>query len=638
MSKRLLTKSLFKTGVTCPRKLRYATNELYPRDDTNALGRSLIQGGRRFEDYCRVKHYSDGVKICKSKAIDDQAIVDEMVERTRVMLMDGDITLFEAAVRDQNFFVRPDVLQRSGNTLSIIEIKTKAWTSNNKMVGKKGNILSTFLPYIQDVAFQKLVVQRAFPDFPSVKAYLMMPNKEKRTELTNLQQLVMEATMDHGSNAKDARDIISQANENLAALIDVSDLADSIIDGRLSFPGSSMKDTFEETTELWATSIQENVEEKFIPPPIGPHCKACEYRVQSEYSGFDTCWEEATGLDANELAKGHAVIDLWNTSKKDLISFLANQKYRLSDLTDEDLGFNDGAHKEPDDLVSGISRRRRQLYQSKGMPTNKKFLLATDYLREEMDKWQFPLSFIDFETIAPVLPYFKGMAPYELIAFQFSHHMLHEDGRVTHASQFLNTDSSSCPNEAFLIALKESIIETGGGSVFRWGSHENTVLASLLRHYPNVDAGVLQPLLNDGEHAMVDLLKVATEAYFISGSHGSSSIKRLLLPTLEASSYLENFYGNPSYTSSNFKDMQWFQKDDHGKVSDPYNILLEQEPLSAVADGGGAMEAYNVLQCHDISVEEQCSMKDSLLRYCELDTLAMTMIVQAWQGFLSDEK
>ena len=61
-ARRLLTKSLFKTAVQCPRKLRYALSpQLYPRnDEASSLLASLSEDGRKFEQYCRLRCFGDG--------------------------------------------------------------------------------------------------------------------------------------------------------------------------------------------------------------------------------------------------------------------------------------------------------------------------------------------------------------------------------------------------------------------------------------------------------------------------------------------------------------------------------------------------------------------------------------------------
>jgi hypothetical protein len=47
-------------------------------------------------------------------------------------------------------------------------------------------------------------------------------------------------------------------------------------------------------------------------------------------------------------------------------------------------------------------------------------------------------------------------------------------------------------------------------------------------------------------------------------------------------------------------------------------------------NGGAALTAYGFLQYTDMSISERKKLIDALLRYCELDTLAMVMI---WEHF-----
>jgi hypothetical protein len=52
--------------------------------------------------------------------------------------------------------------------------------------------------------------------------------------------------------------------------------------------------------------------------------------------------------------------------------------------------------------------------------------------------------------------------------------------------------------------------------------------------------------------------------------------------------------------------------------------------MDGLADGGAAMTAYNYLQFSEIPLEQRKSISTSLLRYCELATLAMVMLVEGW--------
>ncbi len=60
-----------------------------------------------------------------------------------------------------------------------------------------------------------------------------------------------------------------------------------------------------------------------------------------------------------------------------------------------------------------------------------------------------------------------------------------------------------------------------------------------------------------------------------------------------------------------------------------YEIIFEQDRIS---DGGAAMTAYGKLQFQEMSPEERAAIESALLKYCELDTLAMVMIYEAWRA------
>ena len=54
------------------------------------------------------------------------------------------------------------------------------------------------------------------------------------------------------------------------------------------------------------------------------------------------------------------------------------------------------------------------------------------------------------------------------------------------------------------------------------------------------------------------------------------------------------------------------------------------EDIIEIKEGGAAMTAYGKLQFTDISKQERKEIVKGLLRYCELDTLAMAMIYEHW--------
>ena len=60
----------------------------------------------------------------------------------------------------------------------------------------------------------------------------------------------------------------------------------------------------------------------------------------------------------------------------------------------------------------------------------------------------------------------------------------------------------------------------------------------------------------------------------------------------------------------------------------------DEGETSIIAEGGAAATAYSRLQFEDLDNESRTRIISALLRYCELDTLAMVMIMQGWLGVL----
>lgn len=54
-----------------------------------------------------------------------------------------------------------------------------------------------------------------------------------------------------------------------------------------------------------------------------------------------------------------------------------------------------------------------------------------------------------------------------------------------------------------------------------------------------------------------------------------------------------------------------------------------------IREGGAAMIAYAKMQFSEMTEEERNAIIQGLLKYCELDTLAMVMIYEHW-NFLKD--
>jgi hypothetical protein len=81
-----------------------------------------------------------------------------------------------------------------------------------------------------------------------------------------------------------------------------------------------------------------------------------------------------------------------------------------------------------------------------------------------------------------------------------------------------------------------------------------------------------------------------------------------------------------------------------GKTKDPYSLLppvfADVEPGlleffeedEHLKDGGAAMTAFAKMQFTEMGDEEREATTQALLKYCELDTLAMVMVWEGWGG------
>jgi hypothetical protein len=123
---------------------------------------------------------------------------------------------------------------------------------------------------------------------------------------------------------------------------------------------------------------------------------------------------------------------------------------------------------------------------------------------------------------------------------------------------------------------------------------------------------------------------------------------------IKRSTFIQNRYSQPIYgkgcliPSLNFDDSQmWIQKNELGDIPSPYKLLpplfegveaaddfMTEENL---ADGGAALTAYAKMQFTEMDEEERTLVVKGLLRYCELDTLAMVMIYEYWLNELSSK-
>ncbi|NIS15277.1 MAG: DUF2779 domain-containing protein, partial [candidate division Zixibacteria bacterium] len=208
--------------------------------------------------------------------------------------------------------------------------------------------------------------------------------------------------------------------------------------------------------------------------------------------------------------------------------------------------------------------------------TNQQEYISKD-LKAELNDVKYPIHFLDFETIGLALPRYADTRPYQTIPFQWSDHILYENGKLDHREYLCNEDKD--PREEFTQTLLDALGTEG--SIVIYTSYETGVLNSLIEHFPQY-ADVLQSVID----RFIDLYAIIRRHYYHPKFYGSFSLKNVL-PALVPEMRYEN--------------------------------LSIQEGMQA---------SIEYLRMIDSATpeEEKARIRQDLLTYCGQDTLAMVKI------------
>ena len=646
---KLLTKSRYKLGLECPNKLYYTRKESYAnlkKEDT--FLEALAQGGFQVEELARM-HYPEGILI-EGKDWD----YEYLWNKTKELLQLENVVIFEAAFMFEGLFIRVDVLVKKGNRVELIEVKSKSFNPGdpNIFIGKKGGMVAGWKPYLFDIAFQQHVIHSCYPAF-RIDSYIMMADKSKHASIDGLNQLFrIEKKADKSNRTGITKKIstIEEAGDPVLGRMNVTDIVESIQSDRHKYHENlGFYESIKMMSEAYAADQYLNWPTSFRS------CRDCEFKTTEENdselrSGFKECFVKQHQWTTLEFAKP-STMDIWYfTQGKNLFE---EDIFFIDQLSPDMINMNEEA--------GILSRTERQWLQIE--KTNAGDLtpyLDKDGLEEAMAAWNFPLHFIDFETSAVALPFHKGRRPYEQTAFQFSHHIYHADGRIEHATEFLHVVPGTFPNFEFVRELKKAL-EKDDGTIFKYAAHENTILNAIyeqLKESNEPDRDALMEFIRLVSHSkkdntdiwkgprdMVDLCQIIKWFYYNPYTNGSNSMKAILPAILQSSSFLQEKYEQSlseiGVGSRNFEpDHFWLKKVD-GKVQNPYKMLpgLFEEwsdeeiektlsDMDGIAEGGAALTAYSKLQFMDMPEAERTEISKALLKYCELDTLAMVMVYE----------
>ena len=280
---------------------------------------------------------------------------------------------------------------------------------------------------------------------------------------------------------------------------------------------------------------------------IGRHCKSpfeCDY--------MDYCWRHVPEYSVLNVIKSAKLDGLLTMNIIDVADI--PDSFHLTDRQRKDIN----AHLT------------QTAYVDKGSVRN--FLGTLEY----------PLYYLDYETIFPALPLFDNSSPYQQIPFQFSLHKQKTPGGSIEHIEFLHTEATD-PRPDIAKALIDSCGTSGSVVVYNEG-FESRINRELAAFLPQIASA-----LEDINERMVDLLVPFRSRYLYHPKMlGSASIKRVL----------------PAFVPGlNYDGME-------------------------ISDGDMASRKYQMCLRGMVTGDDKEKIYRDLRRYCEMDTYAEVKLVE----------
>ena len=235
-----------------------------------------------------------------------------------------------------------------------------------------------------------------------------------------------------------------------------------------------------------------------------------------------------------------------------------------------------------DAMMYGVKLNKRQKVQIEAYLNKEELIIDKDAVLAFLKTITYPAYHLDFETIQLPIPPCDGAWPYEQIPTQYSLHIEYEDGHLDHKEFLGNSiDPRREIAEALCNDIPDDVCVLAYNKTFECG--RLTELADL---YPDLK----DHLIKIRDHIVDLLVPFRSGDYYHLAMGGSNSIKAVL-PALYP--------------------------------SDPE---LDYHALPVVHNGGEAMDIYPKML--EANPEEKERIRDGLLKYCCLDTLAMVKVLR----------
>lgn len=213
-------------------------------------------------------------------------------------------------------------------------------------------------------------------------------------------------------------------------------------------------------------------------------------------------------------------------------------------------------------------------------PADIKPSINHEEIKKFLESLQYPLYFLDYETMSGLIPYFDGHRPYQQVPFQYSLHILKTPDAELDWCEYLHKDNSD-PARPLAEQLIKDIGDTGTVLVWYEGFEKarNSELGDMLPEYKEA--------MESLNGRVVDLIIPFKKKWYDDPRfEGSASIKQVLPVLCPELSY---------------KDL-------------------------GIQEGGSQQRLWMEAVLDDKRADQKEQILSDLIEYCKLDTLAMVEI------------
>ena len=208
-----------------------------------------------------------------------------------------------------------------------------------------------------------------------------------------------------------------------------------------------------------------------------------------------------------------------------------------------------------------------------------------------LSQLEYPVSYLDFETIGTAIPLFDDASPYQQIPFQYSLHIVRQPGGKSSLDpehrHFL-ADGTADPRSEFMRRLRDDLPATGSVVTYNAG-FETGRLKECCELLPE-----FKPWLRKVTPRVVDLLlPFRGFRYHHPAQNGSNSMKAVL----------------PALTGKGYEEL-------------------------TIQEGGAASREFLRVTFGQVTAAERHRVRRDLEEYCALDTLGMVQIVDQLKSLI----